>query len=110
MKDRSETRSEDRIHNEAIVHASPEEQAMGWYYYLQDKISFPFRARCLAANAVSPLRNAIPTTPNTIRIQNRLIGTIIDLRSISRSRSSLAGATGRTAPAVGTGVHRWLMI
>ena len=47
---------EDRIHNEVIVDARPEEQAMGWYYYLEGKISFPFRARCLAANAVSPLR------------------------------------------------------
>jgi Calcium binding len=47
---------EDRIHNEAIVDARPEEQAMGWYYYLEGKISFPFRAKCLAANAVSPLR------------------------------------------------------
>ena len=28
---------------EAIVDANgPEEQAMGWYYYLEDKISFPF--------------------------------------------------------------------
>jgi hypothetical protein len=47
---------EDRIHNEAIVDARAEEQAMGWYYYLEGKISFPFLARCLAANAVSPLR------------------------------------------------------
>jgi hypothetical protein len=47
---------EDRIHNEAIVDASPEEQAMSWYYYLDGKISFPFRAKCLAANAISPLR------------------------------------------------------
>jgi hypothetical protein len=29
---------------------------MSWYYYLEGKISSPFRARCLAANAVSPLR------------------------------------------------------
>jgi len=47
---------EDRIHNEAIVDARPEEQAMSWYYYLAGKISFPFRARCVTANAVSPLR------------------------------------------------------
>jgi Calcium binding len=47
---------EDRIHNEAIVDARPEEQAMSWYYYLEGKISFPFRAKCIAANAVSPLR------------------------------------------------------
>jgi Calcium binding len=47
---------EDRIHNEAIVDARPEEQAMSWYYYLESKICFPFRARCVAANAASPLR------------------------------------------------------
>ena len=32
---------EDRIHNEAIVDASPDEQAMSWYYYLESKITFP---------------------------------------------------------------------
>jgi len=47
---------EGRIHNEAIVDAGPEEQAMSWYYYLEGKISFPFRATCLSANVVSPLR------------------------------------------------------
>jgi hypothetical protein len=48
---------EDRIHNEAIVDANgPEEQAMGWYYYLDDKIRFPFQAKCIAAKVVSPLR------------------------------------------------------
>ena len=47
---------EDRIHNEAIVDASPDEQAMSWYYYLQGKIRFPFQAKCLAVNTVSPLR------------------------------------------------------
>jgi hypothetical protein len=39
---------EDRIHNEAIVDAGPEEQAMSWYYYLESKISFPFQAKCIA--------------------------------------------------------------
>ena len=33
---------EDRIENEAIVDARPEEQAMSWYYYLEGKITFPF--------------------------------------------------------------------
>ena len=47
---------DDRIENEAIVDARPEEQAMSWYYYLEGKITFPFEARCVAANAVSPLR------------------------------------------------------
>jgi Calcium binding len=48
---------EDRIHNDAIADANgPEEQVMGWYYYLDDKIRFPFRAKCIAAKVVSPLR------------------------------------------------------
>ena len=47
---------EDRIENEAIVDAGPDEQAMSWYYYLEGKIGFPFKARCLAPKAVSPLQ------------------------------------------------------
>ena len=47
---------EARIHNEAIVDASgPEEQAMGWYYYLEDRLRFPFEARCIVAKVISPL-------------------------------------------------------
>ena len=34
----------------------PEEQAMSWYYYLEDKIQFPFHAQCLASASASPLR------------------------------------------------------
>lgn len=48
---------EDRIHNEAIVDANgPEEQVMGWYCYLDDRIRFPFQAKCIKAKIVSPLR------------------------------------------------------
>lgn len=48
---------EDRIVMEAIVDAyGPEEQALGWYYYLADRLAFPFRARCAEAQASSPLR------------------------------------------------------
>ena len=28
---------------------------MGWYYYLDDKITFPFAAECTAANKRTPL-------------------------------------------------------
>jgi len=55
-KSRKDPVREDRIHNEAIVDAGPEEQALSWYYYLEDKIRFPFQAKCLAAKVVSPLR------------------------------------------------------
>jgi Calcium binding len=48
---------EERIHNEIIVDANgPEEQVIGWYYYLDDKIRFPFQAKCFTAKVVSPLR------------------------------------------------------
>lgn len=48
---------EERIHNEAIVDAyGPEEQALGWYYYLENNIEFPFTGRCIAPKVVSPLR------------------------------------------------------
>ena len=48
---------EERIENEAIADANgPEEQVMGWYYYLDDKIRFPFQAKCIVAKVVSPLR------------------------------------------------------
>jgi len=47
---------EERIHNEAIVDAyGPEEQALSCYYYLENKIQFPFSARCIASKVVSPL-------------------------------------------------------
>lgn len=46
-----------RIHNETIVDAyGPEEQAMGWYYYLENNVRFPFQAKCIVAKPVSPLR------------------------------------------------------
>lgn len=48
---------ENRIENEAIVDAyGPDEQALGWYYYLENKIRFPFQAKCIVAKTVSPLR------------------------------------------------------
>ena len=40
---------EERITMEIVVDAyEPQEQAMGWYYYLQDKMQFPFTAVCIS--------------------------------------------------------------
>jgi Calcium binding len=48
---------ERRIEMEAVVDAyNPEERAMAWYYYLEGKLKFPFKARCKSKRAVSPLR------------------------------------------------------
>ena len=48
---------EERILMEIIVDAyGQEEQAMGWYYYLEDNLSFPFKARCIKERSISPIR------------------------------------------------------
>jgi hypothetical protein len=48
---------EERIRDEVIVDTNgPEEQAMGWYYYLENKLRFPFQAKCIVSKVVSPLR------------------------------------------------------
>jgi hypothetical protein len=48
---------EQRITMEIVVDAyTPEEQAMGWYYSLEDQLRFPFTARCIAERSISPLR------------------------------------------------------
>ena len=48
---------EERILMEIVVDAyGPEDQAMGWYYYLEEQLQFPFLAHCIAERAISPLR------------------------------------------------------
>lgn len=47
---------EERITNEIVVDAyGEEERAMGWYYYLEDKLDFPFEATCVKLRRTSPL-------------------------------------------------------
>lgn len=48
---------EARIHMEIIVDAyGGEEQALGWYSYLEGTLHVPFLARCTMERATSPLR------------------------------------------------------
>ncbi len=48
---------EERIMMEIVVDAyGPEEQAMGWYYYLEGQLQLPFLAHCTAERTISPLR------------------------------------------------------
>jgi Calcium binding len=52
-----EEEREQRITMEIIVDAyTPEEQAMGWYYSLEDRLHLPFVARCITQRSISPLR------------------------------------------------------
>lgn len=54
---KKDPKRDERITMEIIVDANgPEEQVMGWYYYLEDKLHFPFLAKCIADRAISPLR------------------------------------------------------
>lgn len=49
-------RREQRILEEIVVDAyTAEERAMGWYYYLQEQLRFPFQARCTQILSISPL-------------------------------------------------------
>jgi len=48
---------ERRITDEIVVDAyGEEERAMSWYYYLEEKLAFPFKARCIAPRTISPLK------------------------------------------------------
>ena len=48
---------EEHINNEIIVDAyGPEEQALSWYYYLEEHLQFPFSAKCVARRSISPLK------------------------------------------------------
>lgn len=48
---------EERITMEIVADAyGPEEQALGWYYYLENHLQFPFLARCTVRRATSPLQ------------------------------------------------------
>jgi calcium binding protein len=53
---RSDDDFDQRLDWEIIVDANgPEEQALGWYYYLENHLRFPFKARCTVERPTSPL-------------------------------------------------------
>jgi len=57
LKANKDEAREHRIVMEIVVDAyGAEEQAIGWYYYLEDTIMFPFTARCVAKRPISPLK------------------------------------------------------
>ena len=66
-KPRPDNERNERIAMEIIVDAyGPEEQAMGWYYYLEEKLRFPFTALCSTKRAISPLQ--VKDEVNVIRM------------------------------------------
>jgi hypothetical protein len=56
-KAKKEPAREKRIDMEIVVDAYDAlEQAMGWYYYLEDNLKFPFPATCARKRDISPLK------------------------------------------------------
>ncbi len=56
-KPKRDPKREQRITMDIVVDAYDEqERAMGWYYYLEDQLRFPFTATCIAKRAISPLK------------------------------------------------------
>jgi hypothetical protein len=56
-KPKEDPEREERIIMEIVVDAYGEdERALGWYYYLEDKLQFPFTAKCIQKRAISPLK------------------------------------------------------
>ena len=106
---------EERIHNEVIVDAyGPEEQALGWYYYLESKISFPLSARCIAAKMVSPLRKGETVEVLRLAPEDACAGDMLVLirwhgRSVAVPLSQLVAidADESTIEAIGDW-HYWL--
>lgn len=57
IESQQDKQRENRIFMEAIVDCyNEEERAMGWYYYLDNKLSFPFKAKCIMQREISPLK------------------------------------------------------
>ena len=56
-KSKLDKKREHRIAMEVVVDAyDAHERAIGWYYYLQEQLQFPFTANCIVHRAISPLR------------------------------------------------------
>jgi hypothetical protein len=56
-KPKTDKAREERITMEIVVDCYNEaERFGGWFCYLEDRLEFPFRARCIARRDVSPLK------------------------------------------------------
>ena len=56
-KPKADPEREERILMDIVVDAyDAGERAMGWYYYLEDQLQFPFVAICTDKRAISPLQ------------------------------------------------------
>ena len=95
-KPRKDRIREERIRNEAVVDAyGPEEQAMGWYYYLENKMRFLFQAKCIASMVVSPLRKGEPSNSGAWRPKRPMRATCSRLGEPQSGSSPVSPRRGR---------------
>ena len=114
-KRKKEQLREERIDNEVVVDAyGPEERAMGWYYYLEGKIRFPFQAQCIAAKTISPLLKGEKAEVRRMAPEDACSGNMLVLiqwhgRNMAVPLSQLIpiGADEQTTEAVGDW-HYWV--
>jgi hypothetical protein len=106
---------EQRIEMEIIADANgPEEQALGWYNYLEENLRSPFLTRCIRKRAISPLRvgdevEVIGLGPQEECAHEMFVLTLWDRRGLDVPLSP-AGATvadEQTIQAVGDW-HYWV--
>jgi hypothetical protein len=96
LSSRKEPRREERIDQEIIVDAySAEERALSWYYHLEQRLRFPFRAKCTKSAATSPLRVGQIITVTGMAAEEHCdsdmnVLTRLDRRSIAVPLSQLA--------------------
>jgi len=75
---------QDIIEDKIIVDCYDEyEMAMGWFYYLSDNMSFPFKAKIIAENSVGSLRKE--DTVNVVELMN----TDAEMSSIDTFRATV---------------------
>jgi len=108
---------EHRIAEEIVVDAcSSDERAMSWYYYLEGKLDFPVKAKCVAKRAVSPLRRGEAVDVLGMAPEEDCTGGMLVLVRFAgagsgcRSSSSLRSAPTATRarrPRIGVTGQRW---
>lgn len=114
-KPKTDPLREERIDNEVVVDAyGPDEPAMGWYYYLEGQIRFPFQAQCIAAKTISPLLKGETVEVRRLAPEDACSGDMLVLiqwhgRTVAVPLSQLIplGADESTVEAIGDW-HYWV--
>ena len=117
-KPKPDPEREERIAMEIVVDAyGAQERAMGWYYFLQDQLQFPFTATCIRSRAITPLRVGdeveVIGMPDEEECQHEMFATIRwDRHGLAVPLAQLkpiAPTDGETQEAVGDW-HYWVQM